>query len=141
MSDFYEKLLEFEVAMEGPIGIYIPDHDLLDLRFTLIEEEFLEATEELAELDALSEAVREGKADPKVMDETKANLTKELADLMYVTLGTAVALGLPIVEAFNEVHRSNMSKLDGDGKPIRREDGKVLKGPNYTPPDIRQFIK
>lgn len=140
MSHFYEKLVEFEMAMEGPIGIYVPDHELLDLRFTLIEEEFLEVTEELAELDVLSEVVREGKADPKVMDETKANLTKELADLLYVTFGTAVALGLPIVEAFDEVHRSNMSKLV-DGKPVRREDGKVLKGENYTPPDIKQFIK
>ena len=137
----YEKLLEFETAMEGPIGIYVPDHALVDLRFTLIEEEFLEVTEELAELDALAEAVREGKADPKVMDETKANLTKELADLLYVTLGTAVALGLPIVDAFNEVHRSNMSKLDADGKPIRREDGKIMKGDGYTPPNIRQYIK
>ena len=63
----------------------------------------------------------------------KAALTKELSDLLYVVYGTALAFGLPLDPAFNRVHESNMSKLV-DGKPLYREDGKVLKGPNYQPP-------
>lgn len=60
-----------------------------------------------------------------------------LADLMYVVIGAALEYGIPLDTVFNEVHRSNMSKLDENGKPIYREDGKVLKGPNFTEPDIR----
>lgn len=63
-----------------------------------------------------------------------------LADLAYVVVGAAVAFGIPLDRVFDEVHRSNMSKLGEDGKPIYREDGKVLKGPNYTPPDIERSI-
>lgn len=73
-------------------------------------------------------------------DIDRKKLTKELADLMYVTIGTAVAFGLPLQEVFEEVHKSNMSKLGPDGKPIYREDGKVLKGPNYKEPDLDQFF-
>ena len=59
---------------------------------------------------------------------------KELADLVYVCYQYAENLGWDLDEALNRVHVSNMSKLGPDGKPIRREDGKVLKGPNYQPP-------
>ena len=52
----------------------------------------------------------------------------------------AVALGLPVQEAFNRVHASNMSKLDEDGNPIYREDGKVMKGPNYKPPYLEDLV-
>jgi len=68
------------------------------------------------------------------------NLAKELADLLYVVYGTAAAYGIPIDDVYREVHRSNMSKLGPDGKPIYREDGKVLKGPNYTPADIQKVL-
>lgn len=79
---------------------------------------------------------------PNMEDEIdKKKLTKELADLLYVTYGTAVTFGLPLEEVFEEVHRSNMSKLGDDGKPIRREDGKVLKGPNYKEPDLERYFK
>jgi predicted HAD superfamily Cof-like phosphohydrolase len=69
-------------------------------------------------------------------------ITDALADQLYILLGTMVAHGMQdiIEDVFNEVHRSNMSKLGEDGKPIYREDGKVLKGPNYSPPNIAQFI-
>lgn len=72
-----------------------------------------------------------------------AALTKELADLRYVTDGAAVALGLPLDEAFEVVHESNMSKLGEDGKPIKNEDGKALKGPNYwqAEPRIRELLE
>jgi predicted HAD superfamily Cof-like phosphohydrolase len=88
--------------------------DLLELRLNLLSEEL----EEVAEAD------------------TVENLTKELADLLYVTIGFAVTFGLPLCEVFERVHQSNMSKLGEDGKPIYREDGKVLKGPNYQPPQL-----
>lgn len=70
------------------------------------------------------------------------NLLKESADLLYVLLGTLVALGVAdkFEEAFKRVHESNMSKLGDDGKPIYREDGKVLKGPNYKAPDLGDLI-
>lgn len=63
-----------------------------------------------------------------------------LIDMIYIAYGTGVAYGLPMDELFNEVHRSNMSKLGEDGKPIYRADGKVLKGPNYSPPDLASII-
>ena len=69
-------------------------------------------------------------------------VTDALADQLYILLGTMVAHGMQdiIEDVFDEVHRSNMSKLGEDGKPIYREDGKVLKGPNFTPPNIEQFL-
>lgn len=70
------------------------------------------------------------------------NLLKEGADLLYVVLGTFVSLGLgnQLIEAFKRVHESNMSKLDENGLPIYREDGKVLKGPNYKPPVLDDLV-
>jgi predicted HAD superfamily Cof-like phosphohydrolase len=65
-----------------------------------------------------------------------ADIAQELADLAYVTYGTAVSLGIDLDAAVVEVHRANMSKLGADGKPIYRSDGKVLKGPDYRPPDM-----
>lgn len=69
-------------------------------------------------------------------------ITDALADQLYILLGTMVAHGMGdiIEDVFDEVHRSNMSKLGEDGKPIYREDGKVLKGPNFSPPNIEQFL-
>ena len=65
---------------------------------------------------------------------------KELADLVYVCYQYAANMGWFLDEALNRVHLSNMSKLDEDGKPILREDGKVLKGPNYKPPDLSDLF-
>lgn len=65
-----------------------------------------------------------------------------LGDMMYILFGTIMAHGMQhkIVEVFEEIQRSNMSKLGEDGNPIYREDGKVLKGPNYFRPDIRSIL-
>lgn len=65
-----------------------------------------------------------------------------LGDQLYVLCGTILAHGLQdkIMEVVAEIHRSNMSKLDRDGKPIRREDGKVLKGPDYFRPDLSRIL-
>ena len=65
---------------------------------------------------------------------------KELADLVYVCYQYAENMYWDLDEALNLVHLSNMSKLDEDGKPIYREDGKVLKGPNYKPPDLSDLV-
>ena len=68
------------------------------------------------------------------------NALKELADLVYVCYQYAENMGWFLDEALNRVHESNLSKLDEDGKPIYREDGKVLKGPNYKPPDLSDLF-
>ena len=65
---------------------------------------------------------------------------KELADLVYVCYQYAENMGWLLDEALNRVHISNMSKLGEDGKPIYRDDGKVLKGPNYKPPELSDLV-
>lgn len=68
----------------------------------------------------------------RIITEAAASVSKVSQDLK---------IPLPIIVAsFEEVHRSNMSKVGDDGKPIRREDGKILKGPNYTPPDLTKHV-
>ena len=69
-----------------------------------------------------------------------ADCLKELADLVYVCYQYAANMGLDLDEAMFRVHQSNMSKLDEYGKPIYREDGKVLKGPNYQPPNLADLV-
>ena len=91
---------------------------LIDFRISLIDEEY----------DELIQALQWG--DP-------ALIAKEIADVVYVVVGTAIALGIPFDEVFAAVHESNMSKLDDQGQPYRREDGKILKGPNYIPPEAQ----
>jgi predicted HAD superfamily Cof-like phosphohydrolase len=78
----------------------------------------------------------------EVLSATEADdLLKELADLVYVTYGYAATFGWDLDEAVRRVHASNMSKLGPDGKPIYRDDGKVLKGPNYEPPYLKDLVK
>lgn len=66
-----------------------------------------------------------------------------LGDQLYILCGTILAHGMQdIIEpVFEEIHNSNMSKLGEDGKPVFREDGKIIKGPNYFKPDLKKFIK
>ena len=63
-----------------------------------------------------------------------------IGDSIYVLYGRAVHMGLPINRILQEIHASNMSKLGEDGKPIYREDGKVLKGPNFFEPRIQEIL-
>lgn len=65
-----------------------------------------------------------------------------LGDMLYILCGTIIEHGMQhkIEEVFNEIQRSNMSKLGADGKPIFREDGKVLKGPSYFKPDLQKIL-
>lgn len=74
-------------------------------------------------------------------DEPDENALKELADLVYVCFQYAENKEWDLLEALRRVHASNMSKLGEDGKPIRREDGKVLKGPNYKPADLSDLVQ
>lgn len=95
--------------------------DRAALRHALIAEEFREFDEALSNDDIVEVA-------------------DALADLIYVIYGTAHEFGIPLDEILHEVHASNMSKLGEDGKPIYREDGKVLKGPGFFRPNIAQFL-
>jgi predicted HAD superfamily Cof-like phosphohydrolase len=63
-----------------------------------------------------------------------------LTDILYVTYGAGATFGIDLDSCFEEVHRSNMSKLGATGVPIYREDGKVLKGPNYSPPNLDKVL-
>ena len=98
---------------------------LWDMQVGLINEEsceFLEAAEELF-------------AEPED-SRLREDLVKELSDLVFVCYQFAAAFNLDLDEAMDRVFASNLSKLDDNGNPIYREDGKVLKGPNYQPPDL-----
>jgi len=64
-----------------------------------------------------------------------------LTDILYVTYGAGYAYGINLDNCFKEVQRANMSKLGKDGKPIYNEKGKVMKGPNYLEPDLKQFVE
>ena len=71
---------------------------------------------------------------------SRADCLKELADLVYVAAQYAENMDWDLEQALRRVHKSNMSKLGEDGKPIRRADGKVLKGPNYEPPTLTDLV-
>ena len=66
-----------------------------------------------------------------------------LGDMLYILCGTIIEHGMQNVidDVFEEIHRSNLSKLDENGNPIYREDGKVVKGPNYFPPNLKKFFE
>jgi predicted HAD superfamily Cof-like phosphohydrolase len=95
--------------------------EIQDLRVELIDEEFKELKDALEAGDIVEVA-------------------DALTDILYVVYGAGLAFGIPLDECFEEVQRSNMSKLGEDGKPIYREDGKVLKGPNYFRPNLKRII-
>jgi predicted HAD superfamily Cof-like phosphohydrolase len=75
------------------------------------------------------------------LDDDLVGVADALGDIGVIADGTALAYGIPLDEVRKEIHRANMSKLGEDGKPILREDGKVLKGPNYSPPDIAAILE
>lgn len=83
------------------------------------------------ENDELIEALEEG---------DRAHIARELADVVFVAYGTADAFGIDLDTAFGEVVRANMSKVDGPGLPILREDGKVMKPDGFVPPDMKDAI-
>lgn len=118
----YDKVREFHTAFGHALNKSFKEggdaaHELLQLRTRLIKEEYEEVVEALWKGDL-------------------SQVAKELADLLYVVYGTAVTYGIDLDTVFNRVHQSNMSKLGDDGKPVFRDDGKVMKGPNYQPPNF-----
>ena len=122
------------VRTDGP-GL---ERESLTMRMSLIAEEFAELVGAVygeaarGEVEAAYE--RAAAADDGRRDTVEA--ADALADLVYVVYGMALETGIDLAAVLAEVQRSNMSKLGADGKPIYREDGKVLKGPGYFPPDI-----
>jgi len=78
-----------------------------------------------------------------VQNNDLVEIADALGDMLYILCGTIIEHGLQykIEEVFDEIQRSNMSKLDHDGKPIYREDGKVMKGPNYFKPNFEEILK
>lgn len=116
----FEKVRNFHMMFRRPARskpTSLPPRDKL-LRISLIGEEYREY----------------------VQAATIEEQAKELADLLYVVYGTAVEMGIDLDKVFAAVHESNMTKLDENGKPILREDGKVLKGVNYREPDIASAL-
>ena len=99
-----------------------PDDKTMQLRLDLIKEE----------LNELEEAMK-----TKNLKEVADALT----DILYVTYGAGYAYGVDLDKCFKEVQRANMSKLGKNGKPIYNDQGKVMKGPNYTKPDLSKFVK
>jgi predicted HAD superfamily Cof-like phosphohydrolase len=126
MNKNLSRVSDFHKAFGHPVKqeIGIPDKKRCELRINLIREELYE----------LEDAFKDGDI-VKVAD--------ALIDLEYVLHGTTLECGLQDKHEalFAEVHRSNMSKLGADGKPLYREDGKVTKGPHYQEPDLEGIIK
>ncbi len=127
MNKYETQVKECHQALEVAIGEDF-SVNLLELRKRLLEEELAELN---VEIDSAVDNLKNGK---KVDRELYLRMVKELADLQYVVSGFAVSFGIDLQEIFDLVHESNMSKLDDNGKPLKREDGKFLKGPNYHPP-------
>ena len=92
-----------------------------NLRINLIREELDEFTEAISNKDL-------------------KEVADALTDILYVTYGAGHAFGINLDNCFDEVQRSNMSKLGNDGKPIYNENGKVMKGPKYFKPNLNKFL-
>jgi len=115
---------QFAKSMNQPINTkWLTNFKLEELRFKFIQEEFEEFEEECVK-----------GTDPE-------NALKELADIVYVVYGYAATFGWDLDEAVRRVHRSNMSKLGLDGKPVKNPQGKVMKGPNYKKPTLQDLVE
>lgn len=125
MKEQLKQLLDFQTAYNSTRNskpTLISEDDYI-LRYRLGKEELIE----------YFDACKDGNL---------VEVADALADQLYILLGTMISHGMQdvIEDIFDEVHRSNMSKLGPDGKPIYREDGKILKGPNFSPPNIAKYL-
>lgn len=120
----FDKVKEFHTVYDCLINQkpVFPEEKERQLRIDLLREEFEEYLKAEKENNLIEVA-------------------DALGDMLYIIYGTAVSYGIPINDVFAEIHRSNLSKLGDDGKPIRRTDGKVLKGPKYFRPDISGVLE
>ena len=98
-----------------------PENKIVQLRIDLIEEE----------LNELKEAIK---------NKDIVEVADALTDILYVTYGAGHSFGVNLDDCFDEVQRSNMSKLGEDGKPIYNDSGKVMKGPNYFAPNLKKIV-
>ena len=119
------------------------ERESLDMRMSLIAEEFAELVGavygQAARAEIESSYRRAVAADDGTRDTVET--ADALADLIYVIYGMALETGIDLAAVLAEVQRSNMSKLGADGKPVYREDGKVLKGPDYFPPNVEAVLR
>ena len=123
MSNFNKVKIFMETfGQEVKIKPSFSSEKINDLRYELISEELNEFKAALENKDILEVA-------------------DALTDILYVTYGAGHAFGIDLDKCFEEVQQSNMSKLDGEGKPIYNESGKVMKGPSYFKPDLNKFVK
>ena len=120
----FEKVIQFmnTFGQEVKSKPDWPDVTTKHLRVDLIEEELEELKEAIVEDDLVAVA-------------------DALTDILYVTYGAGAAFGINLDVCFQEVHSSNMTKVGSDGNPVYREDGKVMKGPNYREPDLKTIIE
>ena len=109
-------------GQEVKLKAEFPSDKIVKLRYELIKEE----------LDEFEMALK---------DKNLKEVADSLTDISYVTYGAGHAFGIDLDKCFDEVQRSNMSKLGSDGKPIYNENGKVMKGPKYFEPNLLQFLK
>ena len=117
----FEKVAEFMNAFKQDVETEPGWTSVSELRYNLIDEELKELRQALDERNLIEVA-------------------DALTDLLYVVYGAGHSFGVNLDKCFEEVHNSNMSKLGEDGEPIYREDGKVLKGPNYWQPDLQRVL-
>ena len=119
----FEKVGDFMEAFGQNVEVEPtwPDFNTRDLRLELISEEFSELCQAMEDRDMVQ-------------------IADALTDILYVVYGAGHSFGIDLDECFEEVHRSNMSKLGESGRPIYREDGKVMKGPGYFEPDLEGIL-
>ena len=119
----FEKVKEFMTTFGQEVKnkAEFPNEKIVELRKKLIDEEFNELKDAINENDLIEVA-------------------DALTDILVVTYGAGGAFGIDLDKCFKEVHRSNMSKLSEDCKPIYNEFGKVMKGPNYIKPNLKQYL-
>ena len=122
MSNFQKvKTFMTTYGQEIKESASFPDENIIELRVKLIKEE----------LEELEQALN---------DKNLLEVADALTALLYVTYGAGHSFGIDLDACFEEVQRSNMSKLDENGKPIFNEYGKVMKGPNFSKPNLKQYI-
>jgi len=119
----FEKVIQFmnTYGQEVKHKAELPNEDIVELRLDLIEEEVSELEDAVDDKDIVA-------------------IADALTDILYVVYGAGAAFGINLDACFHEVHSSNMSKLGEDGKPIYREDGKVMKGPNFREPNLKSIL-
>ena len=143
----FAMVREFHEVFGHPVGEKpeVPNDDRAILRLSLILEEAMELADALGfatsdTKDAISYMLYE--VGPKVYGDNIdiVSVADALGDLDYVVNGAALECGIDLPAVTAEVHRSNMTKLGPDGKPIYREDGKILKGEGYEPPNLEKVL-